>query len=180
MDYKYYVQFWLLDLWSRKNVLTQKSLSLYEIDYKSLYIRGVRCVVYDVDDAIGEHKGVISQKTIKLFTDLQLQGFKIALFSNSSKRRKAELNKIFGRFGIYVVQRSDKPNPSGFLEVLEYYKIRSDEAAVVGDKLGTDMFGGYLAKYSERILVKPFSSMFGGKTANITLRFVRFLENLLA
>jgi HAD superfamily phosphatase (TIGR01668 family) len=178
MDYKFYAKFWFRTFWSRKNILTAKANSLYEINYKALYSHGVKCMVYDIDDAIGEHKGVIPQKTQKLFKDLQSQGYKIALFSNSSRRRKTILNKVFENSGVYIVQRSDKPNPDGFQEVLSHFNLRSNEAAVVGDKLGTDMFGGYLANYSQRILVKPFSSVFGGKSANIAMKFVRFLENL--
>jgi predicted HAD superfamily phosphohydrolase YqeG len=49
---------------------------------------------------------------------------------------------------------------------------------MVGDRVGTDLWGAYLAGIKYRILVKPYSKSFGGQSAGVILKILKFFENL--
>jgi HAD superfamily phosphatase (TIGR01668 family) len=180
MDIKHYLAYWLTGFVQPAKIRTLTAKSIYDIDYQRLKNAGIKLLVFDVDDTIAEHKGTIPERTTVLFKHLSLIGFKLALFSNCSTARTRELDKLFAGLDIYNSQRSDKPNPVGYLEICEHYKVVPEQAAMIGEKMGTDIYGGYLAKYKERILVQPFTEVFSGKKANLAIRILRRMENLFA
>jgi len=62
--------------------------SIYAIDYQKLYNRGIKCLLFDLDNTLVPVKMKTPSKKIKnLFNDLKDKGFKVIIFSNSSKNR---------------------------------------------------------------------------------------------
>ena len=60
--------------------------SIHTINYDSLYSRGIRCLLIDLDNTIVPITMKTPNKKIKtLFDDLKTKGFKIIIFSNSLK-----------------------------------------------------------------------------------------------
>jgi len=178
MDIFSYFQFWLYGISGRRRFFTQKLESIYDINIGALKQNQIKLLVFDVDDTIGEHKGIIPIKTIGIFTKLKNEGFIIALLSNCSIKRRAELIKTFSQYNIYISPTSVKPNPSAYLNVCNRFNIRPENSAMFGEKIGSDMFGAFLAGYKERVLVKPYTTVFGGKQSSILERAIRFLENI--
>jgi len=183
MDIYFYTKFWLS--FKRKVLITRKLDSVYELEGLTCKTGSVPCVlkdikliVFDVDDTIAEHKGIIPQKTFDLFDSLKEKGYKVAVLTNCGKNRRAEINSIFGPKGIYVEPTNFKPNPWGYKQVCKKFEVSPSQASMVGEKMGTDMYGAYLAGYKERILVKPFTDVFGGKRSSLLEQFIRLLENI--
>lgn len=177
MDYSKYLQFWTKGILGKKKIITDKKESVYGIDFESLK-KDVDLVIFDFDDTLVDFKGQLDSDMSDFLDVLIQKGYKIGVFSNCSEQRSEELHGILDPLGIYSVQRSDKPSPAGFVEVMEHYQISPDKTIAVGDKLGTEMYGAYLAGIKYRILVEPFSSVFGGKRASVFHRIVRKVEKL--
>ncbi len=175
MDFKTYLKFWT---GNKKDLVTKKTESIFDIDFHLLKTEGFSLVIFDVDDTIDDYLGEIEGRSLQLLKDLQSVGFKVGIFSNSKPKRTKYLTEFFGQLNIYNVNRSDKPNPAGYFEILNHYKISPEETIMIGDKLGTDMFGAYLAGIKMRILVEPFSSVFDGRKAKLLDRLVRDIEKM--
>ena len=178
MDILFYLKFWLSSLKGRKRFYTQHLTSIFDVDLAALKTNGISLLAFDVDDTLGEHKGGISEQTIEFLNKASDEGFKLAILSNCGKRRMEEVVKVFGPMNIYIEQSNTKPNPRGYFNVCNKLKVGTENAAMFGEKIGTDMYGAFLAGYKERILVKPYTLIFGGKKSSWVERAIRFVENL--
>lgn len=180
MDFSTYIKLWLKHIPKRTKLFDTRAKSIFDIDFSQLKKEGFQLIIFDVDDTIDDFLGEISQRSIDFLKSLQEMGFKLGAFSNSKPKRTAYLSELFPKVGIYNVVRSDKPNPAGYLEIMSHYKIGPNETIMLGDKVGTDMFGAYNAGIKHKILVEPFSHVFGGKKAKSIDRFVRNIEKLFS
>jgi len=165
-------------LFTRYKFVTEKHRSIFDIDY-SRDVKKCKLIIFDFDDTLSDHTGVITRKTEDLMRSLQDQGLKLAVFSNCTKKRTKFLDNLLSRYRIYNVARSDKPDKAGYEEVMTAYHITPERTMMVGDRLGTDIYGGYKADIRFRIQVEPYSYVFGGNQVHIILKVVRKLENLI-
>jgi HAD superfamily phosphatase (TIGR01668 family) len=179
MDIKYWLKYILLWGRYRGKIVTQQAEDLFAFDFAVLKTNGVKLLIFDVDDTLTAHLGDFGKEVSDLCLRLKKQGFSVAAFSNSRSKRTKELGDFFNNLGVYNVSRSDKPNPAGYREIIDHFNISGTSAAMFGDKIGTDLFGAYLAGIRERILVTPYSHKHGGKKAPLVFKIVRFLEKLL-
>ena len=114
--------------------------SIYTIDYQKLYNRGIKCLLFDLDNTIVPIKMKTPSKKIKnLYNDLKEKGFKIIIFSNSGKSR---LKPFKDELEVDCSASSMKPFKKKFLKVLDEYGYQINEVAIIGDQLLTDIFGG--------------------------------------
>ncbi len=165
----------------RKKMVVIRKKSVYEMDYGQLQEQGIRLLIYDADDTLCGHHETLPERTKKLFRTLAASKafpFQIAIISNSNKRRQERLSYHVKEFPIFVEKSANKPSPNGFLEILSHFQTKPEKAAVIGDRLGTDLFGAELAGIRNLILVKPYSSVFGGKKAPFLIRIIRDLEKI--
>ncbi len=174
MNKKYYIKYWLFN--NKKNLVTREFQSVFDIKYK----KNTNLLIFDVDDTLGEHNGVISDKTIGYLYDLSRKGHKIALISNGNSKRAEYLRKKLRKINPTIITKSDKPNPISFYEIFRLTESENANVIVVGDRIATDLFGAYLAGIRNRYLVSPYSDIFGGKKPSIVYRFIRALENFTA
>lgn len=163
---------------SRKQIITDHVQSIYEIDFDSLE-EGHQLIIFDHDDTLTDHLGTVNDKTQKLLHALHDRGFNLSVFSNCSKKQTNRLKSTFDNSGIYVVTRSDKPAKDGFVEVMDHFNVPSEKTIMVGDRIGTDMYGAYAANIHARILVDNYSLVFGGNRPNLFLKFFGKLERIL-
>lgn len=164
----------------RKKISTQNVESIFEIDFEKFRKSGGELVIFDMDDTLTDFLGNLSKRTQNLLKRLQKSGLKTGIFSNCSYKRSLELKKVFDPMNIHSVMRSDKPKADGYLELCEQYNVEPENAMMVGDKLGTDLYGAYRAGIKTRVLVEPYSKIFKGKKAKIYHRAIRNFEKLLA
>ena len=144
--------------------------SLQEIEAHNLQQRGIRGIIFDLDNTIIPWDSQqMSPEVIELLHTLVAQGFKLCLVSNNMDKR---VRTIAGIFDIPFISRAYKPAKSGFQQALAAMGLAENQVAVVGDQLFTDVLGGNrLGLYT--IWVKPLSAK-----EFIGTRITRRLEKL--
>jgi len=156
-----------------KDLTFQKASSVYDLDYQLLKKKGVRILIFDVDDTLCGHGDAFPPKSKKLIFSKE---FQVALLSNAHQWRQEELTKLIAGSAVLIEKSSSKPSPAGYLRILEQVKVKPEQTVVIGDRLGTDLWGGHLAGITNLILVEPFSYMIGGTKAPLLIRGIRYLE----
>ena len=57
--------------------------SIYEIDFSGLYKKGIRGLIFDIDNTLVPHGADADERIEKLFGELKKMGFKTFLLSNN-------------------------------------------------------------------------------------------------
>ena len=128
--------------------------SIYTIDYSKLLNRGIKCILFDLDNTIvPPYSSELSQKAKDLFVSLKQKGFKIIIFTNSPKIR---LKGFMNYFGVDGVSSACKPFTRKLRKLLNDYGYSVNEVAIVGDQLMTDIKVGNKVGITT-ILVNPVS-----------------------
>ncbi len=129
--------------------------SIYTVDYQKLMDRGVKCVLFDLDNTLVPfHIKHSNEKIAELFNDLREKGLKVIIFSNSPKKR---LNVFKEELAVDCIANAGKPSKKSFEKVLEKYKYSITEVAIVGDQLLTDIIGGNRVGITT-VLINPVST----------------------
>lgn len=129
--------------------------SIYYINYDKLYKKGIRCLLFDLDNTITpSYIDKPTKRLKKLFDELKDKGFKIVIISNSTKHRIEPFKN-----GLYVdaCAFSLKPRKDKYEKILEKLKLKHTEVAAIGDQLLTDIKGANKMDIVS-ILVNPLSS----------------------
>ena len=128
--------------------------SIYSIDYKKLLERGIKCLLFDLDNTIVPVKMKEPNEKLKdLFEELKEMGFKLIIFSNSPKSR---LRPFKEGLKVDCSASTRKPKSKKFLQVLNIYGLAVSEVAIIGDEILTDVVGGNRIGITT-ILVNPIS-----------------------
>lgn len=129
--------------------------SIYDIDYEKLKNRGIKCILFDLDNTIAP-KGVNEpdKKTIELFEKIEDYGLKAILVSNSGKKRVTPFKE---KLNIDAAHTACKPLKNKYKKILKIYKFKDNEIAAVGDQLLTDILGANRMGFTS-ILVNQMSS----------------------
>ena len=151
--------------------------SIYEIDYAALKNRGIKCILFDLDNTIAPLNIPVPDKEIKdLFSDLGLLGFKVIILSNSSKLRVEPFKE---KLNVDSSFYSMKPLKKKYKKIVSMYGFKDSEIACVGDQILTDVLGanrmGFLS-----ILVNPISQidLLGTRINRVFERQIfKYLEN---
>lgn len=142
--------------------------SIYTIDYSKLLSKGIKCLLFDLDNTIVPSRSFeLPEKAKSLFVSLKQKGFKVILFSNSPKSRVNTYKEFFNVDGIHM---AFKPLSRQFKKIMSKYDLKPDEMAIIGDQLITDVAGGKKVGITT-ILVNPID----GKD-HVFATFNRFLE----
>jgi len=114
--------------------------SIYTIDYEKLIDRGIKCILFDLDNTlVPTTMNKPNKKLIEFITDLKNKGFKIFIFSNSPKQRV----KIFADdLQVEGVSSACKPLKRKFESLLYSNDLDQSEVVIVGDQILTDIYGG--------------------------------------
>lgn len=131
--------------------------SIYSINYDKLIDRGIKCILFDVDNTLALYnEKTPSKRVCDLFEELKIKGFKLVLFSNSGKRRLKPFKEILG---VDCCAHAFKPRKDKFLIVLNEYGFMVNEVAIIGDQIFTDILGGNKVGITT-ILVNPIGKDF--------------------
>ena len=126
---------------------------IYDIDYKGLYDRGFRAILFDIDNTLTTHGTKADSSNVAFFKNLRDIGFKTCLISNNKEKRVQPFAKKVGSPYIF---KANKPAKSGFLKALNLLEVKKEQALFVGDQIFTDILGANNAGiYS--ILVDPIN-----------------------
>ena len=129
--------------------------SIYTVDYSKLLNKGIKCLLFDLDNTIVSPDSTqMPQKAKELFTSLKQKGFRVVLFSNSLKHRV----KLFAKYlDIEFYASARKPMPNKFQKIMKEYNYNITELAIIGDQLLTDIVGGNKIGITT-VLVNPVSN----------------------
>lgn len=144
--------------------------SIYEIDYNKLYKKGVRAIIFDIDNTLVMH-GVKADEKIKVFFDkLRSLNINTCLLSNNKKKR---VEPFANDVGSLFIENAKKPSIKNYLKALELMNVKKEETIFIGDQLFTDILGAKRAGIYA-ILVKPID-----KKEEIQIVIKRFFENIV-
>lgn len=125
--------------------------STYEIDFETLYQKGYRGVIFDIDNTLVPHGAPADGRAIALFDHLHKTGYRTMLLSNN---REPRVKSFAEEVSTPYLYRSGKPKRKGYVQAMEQMGTNERTTLLVGDQLFTDVWG---AKRSNihAILVKP-------------------------
>ncbi len=145
--------------------------SIYYINYDKLYKKGIRLLLFDLDNTITpSHVNKPTKRLKKLFDELKDKGFKIVIMSNSTKHR---LNPFKDELAVDCAAFSLKPKKDRYIKIMDRFKYKHTEVAAIGDQLITDIYGANKLDITS-VLVNPLSE----HDYTVTL-FNRLLEKFI-
>ena len=126
--------------------------SAYEVDYEALYKKGVRGLIFDIDNTLVEHGAPATDRAKGLFLRLHDIGFAACLISNNKEPRGAPFAKAVG--AAYYVCDAHKPSRTNYLRAMELMGTDTSSTYFIGDQLFTDVYGANRTGIPS-ILVRP-------------------------
>ena len=144
--------------------------STYEIDFEAFYQKGIRGVIFDIDNTLVPHDAPADMRAVALFDRLHEMGCKTMLLSNNKEPRvKSFAEKVKTDY----LYKAGKPKRAGYLRAMERMGTTKAATLFVGDQLFTDVWG---AKRSgiHTVLVKPIHPK-----EEIQIVFKRYLERIV-
>lgn len=125
-----------------------------EIDPAALHGDGIRGVILDLDNTIvAWNAPEPSWEVQRWVSNLAASGIRACIVSNNFTARA---RAVAQRLGLPVVAAAVKPTPWAFRKAMRVMGTASDETALVGDQLFTDVLGGNMLGL-RTILVEPLS-----------------------
>lgn len=114
--------------------------SVYDIPLDELRARGIRGLLFDLDNTLLAHYGFeFTIEVIDWLKKVSEEGFLVCIVSNGSPHRTLALAE---KLGIPAIPRSSKPRRRGLRKALEQLGLAPDQAAMVGDQIFTDVWAG--------------------------------------
>lgn len=145
--------------------------SAYSIDYRLLYEKGYRGVIYDIDNTLVPHGAPADARAVQHFSELREIGYRFCLISNNKEPRVSSFANAIG--GAFYVFDAHKPSRKAYLEAVRKMGLSKNQVFFVGDQIFTDVYGAKRAGlYS--ILVKPIHPK-----EEIQIVLKRYLEKIV-
>jgi len=146
--------------------------SIYTIDYKKLKKKGIKCLIYDLNNTLASYEeDYPSDELRELFFELEKDyNFKIIILSNSSKARVRPFKE---KLNVDSSYSSKKPFKKKYKKIMTLYNLKDTEIACIGDELLTDIYGGNRMNFTT-ILVNGIS-----EEEPFHTRVIRTLENFI-
>lgn len=125
--------------------------SVYQIDFDALYRKGVRGVLFDIDNTLVPHDAPADGRAKELFGHLKELGIGTCLISNNQIGR---VKSFADSVGSVYIENAHKPSVKGYRRGMELLGCDRNSTIFVGDQLFTDIYGANRAGLFT-ILVKP-------------------------
>ncbi len=126
--------------------------SVKEIKLDFLQKNKIKALILDVDNTLIDYDKNLEEDVIKWAKGLKEQGIKLYILSNSNKKEKVQ--KVAKKLEIEYEYFAKKPLKGGFKKVQKKLDEKSENIAIVGDQIFTDVIGGNRCKMFT-ILVEP-------------------------
>ena len=114
--------------------------NIYKLNYETLRSRGIKCLLFDLDNTIAKVKETVPKDAAKeLFDNLKRKGFKILITSNSIKAR---VKPFAEELKVDYISSCKKPKIEKIAEYIKKSKFRLDQIAIIGDSMMDDVVCG--------------------------------------
>ncbi len=131
----------------------KRAESSYVIPYEALYEKGIRGVIFDIDNTLVPHGAPADERALSLFARIHGAGLKTCLLSNNKELRVKPFARQVDSCYIF---KAGKPSRKSYEKAMEMMGTDRHSTIFVGDQLFTDIWGANRAGiYS--ILVSPIN-----------------------
>jgi len=114
--------------------------TVYDIDLDALKARGIRGIITDLDNTLVSARTPLATPELTAWLEKVKQaGFGVVVLSNNNSERVARFAEPLG---IPYIPAARKPMSGAFRRALAALALEPRQAAVVGDQMLTDIFGG--------------------------------------
>ena len=144
--------------------------STYEIDFETLYEKGYRGVIFDIDNTLVPHGAPADDKAIAFFERMRKIGYQTLMLSNNKEPR---VKMFCDAVGAPYIYKAGKPSVEGYQKAMEKMGTNVKNTLFVGDQIFTDVWGAKRLGITT-ILVEPIKSI-----ENPFFYPKRFLEKLI-
>lgn len=124
--------------------------SVFDIDYKKLYDRGYRGIIFDIDNTLVPHGKPSTKEIDELFISIQNIGFKTFLLSDNGKSR---IDEFLKNIDSPYIDNADKPHIENFNKAIEILELNKNQVVYIGDQIFKDIYGANKSGM-DNILVK--------------------------
>lgn len=112
--------------------------SSYTIDYETLYEKGYRGILFDIDNTLVPHGAPADERAVALFHRLKTTGFGVMLISNNKEPRVKSFSEQVGAGYIF---NAGKPGREGYERAMQEIGTTAGNTVFIGDQLFTDIWG---------------------------------------
>jgi len=144
--------------------------NIYDIDYQKLKKKGIKCLLFDLDNTLVPVNVDIPTKKIKELFNYLERDFKVIIISNSNKKRLIPFKE---GLNVDVAASAKKPFKTKYVKIMEMYKFKEHQIAAIGDQLLTDIQGANNMGITS-ILVNPI-----GEYEKFGTKINRFIEGFI-
>lgn len=123
-----------------------------DINVEFLNKNRIKALLLDVDNTLVDHTKKMTENVIKWAKELKGQGVKLYILSNTNDKQKIE--NIVKQIDIPYQHFAMKPLKRGFKKAQKALGEKSENIAIVGDQIFTDVVGGKRC-HMYTILVDP-------------------------
>ena len=125
-----------------------------DIDVEFLNKNKIKALLLDVDNTLVDHTKIMTESVIKWAKELKGQGVKLYILSNTNDKEKIQniVKKIDIPYQLFAI----KPLKRGFKKAQKELGEKSENIAIVGDQIFTDIIGGNRS-HMFTILVDPIN-----------------------
>ena len=140
--------------------------NILSIDYKKLKEKGIRLLIYDLDNTIISYEtNILDKEIIDLFKELK-KSFQIVVLSNTTNSNK--IKNICNTLNIEYIKFACKPFFLGFYKIKRKYNVSYNKDIYGSNKLGltsclidkiSDVEGNY-TKFKRKIEKRIIKSLY--------------------
>lgn len=112
--------------------------SVFSIDYKKLFQKGYKGIIFDLDMTLVPHGADSTKEIDELFQTIHSEGLKTILLTNNSEER---VKRFIKNIDTLYLCDAQKPNAEGYLKAINLMEIQKDEAVFIGDQIFIDIYG---------------------------------------
>lgn len=150
--------------------------SIYEIDLKQLWDKGIRGIITDLDNTlVGARDPIATPELLEWLQAVRAMGFKVVIVSNNHRLR---VETFAQPLSVPYFYRAKKPTNVSFRKALMQMRLAPQQTVVIGDQMLTDMLGGNLMGLYT-ILVQPISIEDEGFLTRINRRLEKVALGLM-
>lgn len=127
--------------------------SAYKIDYDKLYQKGIRGLIFDIDNTLVPHGEPADRRALDLFRHLKELDIRCVLLSNNKEPR---VRMFAEKAGVRYIFKAKKPLPRNYRQAMELMGTDCSNTVFIGDQIFTDIVGAKLAGI-HAVLVEPIN-----------------------
>jgi len=127
--------------------------SITDVTPEFLEQKGIEFLMLDLDNTLAAYdEHVLAEDVSKWVDDIQANGTKLFLISNSTRTKRVE--SFANHIGVDYIMKSYKPSPKSLVRAMELTGFSSGVSALAGDQIMTDTLAANRAGVLS-IVVRP-------------------------